>query len=173
MYAIIDVSIERLAQHFDDHILTLCLKNLKVEPLIEINHVKSKLTYLTIQLVDMNSYAGKQKSCQIKSILCLLFFPTEEPLNNDSKFVFNSVASGSSSPTKSVCNSTNTPSPLKRNFNFSGNGTKPPKLYAKITRNKCLKCKFSPNNKAFHKPVDFVLCEDHFFKITDEVLELF
>ncbi len=56
MYAIIDVSIERLAQHFDDHVLTICLKNLRVEPLIEINHIKSRLTYLTIQLVDMNYY---------------------------------------------------------------------------------------------------------------------
>lgn len=78
----------------------------------------------------------------------------------------NSLTSMStSSPNKSI----STSSPVKNSFNSNYNKNKKLKYYAKITRNKTQKCKFNANNRSFQKPVDFVLEEDHFFKITDEV----
>ena len=58
--AFIDVTIERLQQtNKNMHLLTLNLKNLKVEPLFEINHVKSKLTYFKINLCDSDEISNE------------------------------------------------------------------------------------------------------------------
>lgn len=58
--AFIDVTIERLQQtNKNMHLLTLNLKNLKVEPLFEINHVKSKLSYFKINLCDSDEISNE------------------------------------------------------------------------------------------------------------------
>lgn len=74
IFATVDVSIERVAQHFDTHVLSMSLQNLKVEPLFEINHIKSKLTYLTVQLIDSDSMAGKwwEPPWNLSSLLYLI-----------------------------------------------------------------------------------------------------
>lgn len=59
VFAYLDVSIERVAQQYDSHVLSISLQNLRVEPLFEINNIKSKLSYLTIQPVDVNSLICK------------------------------------------------------------------------------------------------------------------
>lgn len=61
--ALIDVSIERLQQNSKNlHVLSMNLKNLKVEPLFEINHVKAKLTYIKICLVDSEEISNECKN---------------------------------------------------------------------------------------------------------------
>ena len=58
--AFIEVSIERLQQNSKNlHVLSMNLKNLKVEPLFEINHVKAKLTYFKINLVDSEDISNE------------------------------------------------------------------------------------------------------------------
>jgi len=149
MFAILDVSIERVAQSYDTHVLSMSLQNLKVEPLFEVNHIKSKLTYLTIQLIDSNSFVTETTKKK------------NEPLNESS-----ACSNSTSSPNKSV--SAGRQSPLKR-YNSTFANKKKMKYYAKVTRNKTQKCKFNANNRSFQKPVEFTLFEDHFMKITDEV----
>jgi hypothetical protein len=48
----IDVAFERLQQLIQGHLISINLKNLKPEPLIEINYVKSRLTYFSIEQID-------------------------------------------------------------------------------------------------------------------------
>lgn len=48
----VDVCIEKLQQNMNGHMLSISLKNLRTEPLIEINHIKAKFNYLSIELVD-------------------------------------------------------------------------------------------------------------------------
>ncbi len=149
MFAVLNVSIERVAQSYDTHVLSMSLQNLKVEPLFEINHIKSKLTYLTVQLVDSNSLVAESAKSNAEAL-------------NESSVCSNST----SSPSKSA--STGRQSPVKR-YNMAGTGKKKVKYYAKVTRNRTQKCKFNANNRSFQKPVEFTLIEDHFLKITDEV----
>lgn len=59
VFAYLDVSIERVAQQYDSHVLSISLQNLRVQPLFEINYIKSKLSYLTIQPIDVNSLICK------------------------------------------------------------------------------------------------------------------
>lgn len=59
VFASLDVSIERVAQQYDGHVLSISLQNLRVEPLFEINYIKSKLSYLTVQPIDVNSLIRK------------------------------------------------------------------------------------------------------------------
>jgi hypothetical protein len=59
VFASIDVCIERVAQQFESHVLSMSLQNLRVDPLFEINYIKSKLSYLTIQPIDLNSFICK------------------------------------------------------------------------------------------------------------------
>jgi hypothetical protein len=51
----IDVSFEKLQQRLNGHILSISMKNFRVEPLIEINHIKARLSYLKIQLINETS----------------------------------------------------------------------------------------------------------------------
>lgn len=53
--AFVDVSIEKLQQTLHGHTLSISLKNFRTEPLIEINHIKAKFCYLSIELVDSKS----------------------------------------------------------------------------------------------------------------------
>lgn len=54
--AIVDVSIEKLQQSLNGgHLLSISLKNFRTEPLIEINHIKAKFNYLSIELVESKS----------------------------------------------------------------------------------------------------------------------
>lgn len=81
-----------------------------------------------------------------------------------------SVTSNSTaSPTKSMNAGTLNESPVKRTYNYLKQKKTTQKFYAKISRNKTQKCKFNANNRSFQKPVDFVLVEEHFFRVTDEV----
>ena len=48
----IDVSFEKLQQRLNGHILSISMKNFRVEPLIEINHIKARLSYLKIKLIN-------------------------------------------------------------------------------------------------------------------------
>lgn len=50
----VDVCIEKLQQSLNGggQMLSISLKNLRTEPLIEINHIKAKFNYLTIELVE-------------------------------------------------------------------------------------------------------------------------
>lgn len=52
--AFVDVCIEKLQQSLNGggQMLSISLKNLRTEPLIEINHIKAKFNYLTIELVE-------------------------------------------------------------------------------------------------------------------------
>ena len=51
----IDVSFEKLQQRFNGHVLSISMKNFRVEPLIEINHIKARLSYLKIKLINETS----------------------------------------------------------------------------------------------------------------------
>ena len=51
----IDISFEKLQQNMQGHLLTLSIKNLHVEPLIEINHIKAKLSYVKVELGNGDS----------------------------------------------------------------------------------------------------------------------
>ncbi len=58
-FASVDIVIERLQQSSKNmHILTLNVKNLKVEPLFEINHVKARLTYYQLSFVNSQDIAN-------------------------------------------------------------------------------------------------------------------
>ena len=48
----IDVSFEKLQQNMHGHLISINIRNFRVEPLIEINFIKAKLTYLTLELVE-------------------------------------------------------------------------------------------------------------------------
>lgn len=48
----IEVSFEKLQQHLNGHLISINIKNLRTKPLMEINYIKAKLTYLTVELVD-------------------------------------------------------------------------------------------------------------------------
>ncbi len=58
----IDVSVEKLQQNLQGHLLTLNIKNLHVEPLMEINHIKAKLGYLKIELVNNDNSDGQLRN---------------------------------------------------------------------------------------------------------------
>lgn len=47
----VDVSVEKLQQNMQGHLLTLNMKNLHVEPLMEINYIKSRMSYLKLELM--------------------------------------------------------------------------------------------------------------------------
>lgn len=49
---LIDVSFEKLQQNTKGHLISIDLKNLRVQPLIEINFIKAKLSYFTLELVE-------------------------------------------------------------------------------------------------------------------------
>ncbi|RNA19242.1 hypothetical protein BpHYR1_048097 [Brachionus plicatilis] len=53
--ALVDVSFERLQQNMRGHMISIDIKNLRVDPLIEINCVKAKLSYLTLELVECDT----------------------------------------------------------------------------------------------------------------------
>lgn len=57
--AFVDVSIEKLQQSLNGHTMSISLKNLRTEPLIEINYIKAKLNYLSIELVESKN--GEQQ----------------------------------------------------------------------------------------------------------------
>ena len=126
----IDVSIEKLQQHFAAHILAMSIKNFRVEPLIEINYIKSNLTYLTVEMVET----------------------TKKAENNDK--LDNNDSSGSVEK------------------NYKNHKSKKKKLFAKIIKNKTIKCKFDANGKNFVKPVEFELHEEHFINVTNEAANL-
>jgi hypothetical protein len=54
----IEVSVEKLQQNLQGHLLTLNIKNLHVEPLMEVNYIKAKLSYLKIELVNNDTDAS-------------------------------------------------------------------------------------------------------------------
>jgi hypothetical protein len=58
----IEVSFEKLQQNLNGHLLTLNMKNLRVYPLMEINHIKAKLSYLKIELVNSDKENDQQVS---------------------------------------------------------------------------------------------------------------
>jgi hypothetical protein len=58
----IDVSVEKLQQNLQGHLLTLNIKNLHVEPLMEINHIKAKLSYFKIELVNNDNDTGNSSA---------------------------------------------------------------------------------------------------------------
>lgn len=51
----IDVSFEKLQQNLNGHLISINLKNLRCEPLIEINCIKAKLSYLSVELIEANN----------------------------------------------------------------------------------------------------------------------
>jgi hypothetical protein len=58
----IDVCFEKLQQNLQGHMLSINIRNLRVEPLIEINHIKAKLSYLSIQLVESTTTTRGKES---------------------------------------------------------------------------------------------------------------
>lgn len=66
---LIDVSFEKLQQNLKGHVISIDLKNLRVEPLIEINYIKAKLSYLTLELVECDqetAMSAKRKKLMAK-----------------------------------------------------------------------------------------------------------
>ena len=65
----IDVSFEKLQQNTKGHMISIDLKNLRVQPLIEINFIKAKLSYFTLELVDCEqeiNVSSKRKKMMAK-----------------------------------------------------------------------------------------------------------
>ena len=89
-FASVDIVIERLQQSTKNmHILTLNVKNLRVEPLFEINHVKARLTYYQLSFVDSDEIindCSKSKNKNKKTSLSLSL-SNEQHTNEQKNFV--------------------------------------------------------------------------------------